>query len=103
MPSENDDRQILNGTFFFDPNDRIYTEHFPGNPVVPGSLIIHAFMLAAQKLGFCRGACSIKNFRFKKFVSPGKYAYRIEIAGENLKCSLLNGDAPVVATGTLIL
>jgi 3-hydroxyacyl-[acyl-carrier-protein] dehydratase len=95
--------KTLTGTFFFDPEDRIYTEHFPGNPVVPGSMIVHAFLLAAQSFLSCRGASSIENFRFRKFVRPGEYAYRIEPAGKNLKCSLLDPDAQPLATGTLNL
>lgn len=102
MHASDKGNEILNGTFFFDPGDRIYEEHFPGNPVVPGSMIINAFLLAAQRCGSYRGVRSVKNFRFRKFVSPGEYAYRIEISGETLKCSLLDRDAFAVATGTLI-
>jgi 3-hydroxyacyl-[acyl-carrier-protein] dehydratase len=94
---------ILNGTFCFDPGDRIYAEHFPGNPVVPGSVIVHAFMLAAENCASYRGVCSVNNFRFRKFVSPGEYAYRIEVAGDSLKCSLLDHDGRPAATGTLSL
>jgi 3-hydroxyacyl-[acyl-carrier-protein] dehydratase len=95
--------EILNGTFFFDPADPIYAEHFPGNPVVPGSMIIHAFMLVAEKRGLYLGPVAINNFRFKRFVSPGEYPYRVEITGKNLKCSLLDHDSSTVATGTLRL
>ncbi|MBU4420644.1 MAG: hypothetical protein KKH84_06520, partial [Proteobacteria bacterium] len=42
----------IKGTFYFDPSDRIYAEHFPGNPVVPGSLIIHAFLKALKEEEF---------------------------------------------------
>jgi 3-hydroxyacyl-[acyl-carrier-protein] dehydratase len=97
------EQEILSGTFFFDPDDPIYTEHFPGNPVVPGSMIIHAFMLVAGKRGLNQGATSIDNFRFKRFVSPGEYPYRVEIAGKNLRCSLLDRDSQAVATGILRL
>jgi 3-hydroxyacyl-[acyl-carrier-protein] dehydratase len=95
--------EILNGMFFFDPGDPIYAEHFPGNPVVPGSMIIHAFMLVAEKCGFYLAPVSINNFRFKRFVSPGEYPYRVEIIDKNLKCILLDGDSQAVATGTLSL
>ncbi len=35
---------IISGLFFFDPLDKIYKDHFPGTPVVPGSIIISAFV-----------------------------------------------------------
>lgn len=93
---------IMRGSFFFDPDDAIYGDHFPGNPVVPGSMIIQAFMLAADRIGAYHGAFSISGFRFKKFISPGEYDYRIEIAGNDLKCSLFEGSS-VVASGILRL
>jgi 3-hydroxyacyl-[acyl-carrier-protein] dehydratase len=91
---------MLDGTFFFDPDDRIYTEHFPGHPVVPGSMIVRAFMLAGERLGFGEAPTSIENFRFKRFIPPGEYSYRIEPAGDRLQCTLYDRGA-IVATGTL--
>ncbi len=90
----------LEGSFFFDPADRIYADHFPGNPVVPGSVIIRAFMMAADKLCTEQRVRSIGAFRFKKFVSPGEYPYRIELSGRDIRCSLFSGKS-VAATGTL--
>ena len=60
----------IKGTFYFDPADRIYEDHFPGNPIVPGSLIVHAFTEAGKKLGLEANRCTIENFRFREFVSP---------------------------------
>jgi 3-hydroxyacyl-[acyl-carrier-protein] dehydratase len=90
------------GVLFFDPGDRIYADHFPGRPVVPGSLIIHAFMLAARALKFVEAACSIEKFRFRKFISPGEYPYQIEMRGHQLRCTLYDGPT-IVATGTFLL
>jgi 3-hydroxyacyl-[acyl-carrier-protein] dehydratase len=90
----------LKGTFVFDPADRIYADHFPGNPIVPGSMIVHAFTLAAEGLEFCAGPCSVRNFRFRRFIAPGEYSYHIEIAGDEMKCTLHDGHS-VVATGVL--
>jgi 3-hydroxyacyl-[acyl-carrier-protein] dehydratase len=92
---------MLDGTFFFDPDDRIYTEHFPGHPVVPGSMIVHAFMLAGDRLGFGEAPTSMRNFRFKRFIPPGEYSYRIELAGDKLQCTLYDREA-IVVTGTLM-
>jgi 3-hydroxyacyl-[acyl-carrier-protein] dehydratase len=102
MRKENNDSQIIKGSFLFNAEDAIYADHFPGNPVIPGSMIIHAFMLAADKMGAYHGACTISGFRFKKFIPPGEYAYQIEITGKDLKCSLFE-DTAVVASGMLCL
>lgn len=92
------------GTFFFDPDDPIYKDHFPGNPVVPGSLIVQAFLTACRK-DFELQPCTVEDFRFRKFISPGEYAYEIIAlsAGLNerqVKCRLFHGEKTVV-TGKL--
>ncbi len=93
--------QMKTGYFYFDPEDPIYRDHFPGNPVVPGSLIIHAFM---EAVGRSTGADTIRNatrFRFKQFIPPGKYAFRIQIRQDGLAdCRLFDHDKAVV-TGVL--
>src|SRR5512147_2593048 len=88
----------LEGFFKFDPEDPIYAEHFPGAPVVPGSVIIQAFMLAAGKMFGGRKARTIRDFKFRKFVTPGEYRYRLEISESGLKCSLFIGNS-VAASG----
>lgn len=88
------------GVFYFDPEDAIYTEHFPGNPVVPGSMIIHAFLTAAREKGLASTFSSLGNFKFRRFVSPGEYRYSLEPSGTDLRCRLFDG-ATVVATGAL--
>ncbi len=87
---------------FFDPEDRIYRDHFPGNPVVPGTLIANAFMEAARGIGFDGGAFEMENFRFKNFISPGEYPCTISAKGEKLSFKLYNGKK-VAATGTLLV
>ncbi len=93
------------GTFFFDPEDTIYTDHFPQNPVVPGSLIVHAFMTAGSQSRDAQGKCMVENFRFRQFIAPGEYAYFIRIqkggaAERQLKCELFYKEKAVV-TGNL--
>lgn len=101
----NKSEQVQEGYFFFDPADPIYADHFPGNAVVPGSLIVQAFVSAAENVQGAAGQVMLENFRFKRFVSPGNYAYRMVLSAETaghdrLQCSLYNnGDA--VVTGTL--
>jgi len=78
----------IKGTFYFDPSDKIYSSHFPGNPVVPGSLIIHAFLKALKKDRTNEEHYIIENFRFKEFISPGEYPFNIEILQDQMKCML---------------
>ena len=93
---------VIAGEFFFDPDDAIYEDHFPGKPIVPGSLIIEAFLSVVRPVvedhwkGF-----SVENFRFRRFISPGPYAFRVTgNADELLRCALYDGGRTVV-TGTL--
>lgn len=94
------DHDVRDGIFFFDPDDRIYADHFPGRPVVPGSLIVQAFILAGEKLGLCKEPSIMENFRFKRFIQPGEYAYRVEVTKKGLECRLYDGQS-VVVTGAL--
>jgi 3-hydroxyacyl-[acyl-carrier-protein] dehydratase len=93
---------IIAGEFFFDPGDFIYTDHFPGNPVVPGSLIIEAFMSVVRPV--VEGAwetLSVENFRFRHFISPGRYAFRVAGTPNGaMQCTLYSGGRTVV-TGNL--
>ena len=95
-----ENRNIYNGTFCFDPADRIYGDHFPGNPVVPGSLIVHAFVEAGRKMGIAPGCCAIENFKFREFVPPGDYTFSMELLPDRLRCRLYQEDR-TLATGIL--
>lgn len=92
----------LTGLFYFDPADRIYTDHFPGTPIVPGSVIIHAFFsaLANHKIDASNGR--VTNFRFKKFISPGEYRYTISTGPSKYSCRLYTHDKAAV-TGEILL
>ena len=99
----------MNGIFFFDPTDKIYADHFPGNPVVPGSLIVSAFIKAGEKIGFPTKRLIVKNFRFKKFIPPGEYRFNIKCSQNRLndkvvckmECNLYYKNKAVV-TGTFL-
>ena len=85
------------GYFYFDPNDKIYLQHFPDNPIVPGTLIIKAFIdLIDNGLNM---QYNIKNFRFKKFVKPKKIKYEIKIDNEKYKCFLLDDNDKILVSG----
>ncbi len=94
----------MKGIFYFDPSDMIYNDHFPGNPVVPGSVIIDAFLKAAKEAGFSKRPFIIENFRFREFVSPGEHAFIIQLQSDELKCRLFqNGsdETEILVTGTI--
>ena len=87
------------GLFYFDPNDPIYQDHFPGRPVVPGSLIVAAFLKVVEQEEI--EPTAIKRFRFKKFVIPGTYAYQMVIATGMIDCTLLQRKE-TFATGKIL-
>lgn len=93
--------QMKRGYFHFDAEDPIYRDHFPGHPVVPGSLIIHAFLETIGRFmddGMPRTAT---RFRFKRFIAPGQYAFRIQPRPDGrMDCLLMDNDETVV-TGAL--
>ncbi len=91
------------GGFFFDPNDPIYRDHFPGNPVVPGSMIIHAFFEAIKNAGFDPDYLSAKNFKFKQFLKPGDYRYSLESEKNKIICRLFGEKPDSLVKGTLFL
>ena len=92
---------VHEGHFHFDPEDPIYDDHFPGFPVVPGSLIIEAFLKAARSSMRKWGGCSVENFRFRRFVPPGRYAFGIQSRADGcVQCTMYDCGRAVV-TGTL--
>jgi len=94
----------INGTFYFDPSDMIYKDHFPGNPVVPGSVIVNAFLDAGKKSGFSDGKYTLEDFRFRGFVKPGLHAFSMQSGSDQLKCRLFETDidsSKALVTGTI--
>lgn len=81
----------ISGVFFFDPADKIYESHFPGKPVVPGSVILHAFLNILQQEGMCPGKIGIEKFRFHDFVSPGSCPFLVTVEGCQVVCLLYDG------------
>ena len=88
------------GVFYFHPDDGIYQDHFPGYPVVPGSLIVYAFLEAAAGACFLPNYVTIENFRFREFLSPGHHAFRIELEDDRLICQIYRGEK-ILVTGVL--
>jgi 3-hydroxyacyl-[acyl-carrier-protein] dehydratase len=90
----------IKGTFYFDPEDRIYEDHFPGRAVVPGSLLVHAFLEAGKAAGFSSRVAGVENFRFKEFIAPGEYPFSIEERKQGWQCRLYH-EGRTVASGLL--
>ncbi|MGZ6275929.1 MAG: hypothetical protein ACXWMI_07445 [Syntrophales bacterium] len=85
------------GVFYFHPDDAIYQDHFPEYPVVPGSVVVCAFLEAAAEAGFLSDHLAIEDFRFREFLSPGHYAYRIELEENRLKCLICRSEKKLVS------
>jgi 3-hydroxyacyl-[acyl-carrier-protein] dehydratase len=92
----------ITGTFFFDPADRIYRDHFPSHPVVPGTQIVRAFMEAVRRGMPTANRFVIDHFRFRHFIVPGEYSYRIQPEDKGLSCALFDQDR-IVVTGRMIV
>jgi 3-hydroxyacyl-[acyl-carrier-protein] dehydratase len=82
----------IQGTFYFDPSDRIYNDHFPGNPVVPGSVIVAAFIDAGKRAGVLEAGFTVRGFKFREFVPPGRNGFIIEAYQNQLRCRLYRGE-----------
>jgi len=96
---------VLSGVFSFDPADSIYTDHFPGCPVVPGSVVISAFLKAGRTAVPERTPGRIQDFKFRAFLTPGAYPFRLEAAGNLLMCRLWRPGAETrrpLVTGTIL-
>ena len=83
------------GHFYFDSQDPIYRDHFPGRPVVPGSLIMEAFLKIVEQKKI--EPTAIGRFRFKRFVLPGTYAYEMVISTGMIDCTLLQTEETFAA------
>ncbi len=93
-------------------NEPQFQGHFPGNPIMPGVLILEGMaqsagliMLQPKKIPLFIGADKV---RFKKPVKPGdRITYEIEIVGERFSMITVNAKAKVgdevCASATLIL
>ena len=96
----NTEKKSIEGFFTFPPSDGIYKDHFPGYPVVPGSLIVQAFLKAGEKAGFSGENITIQDFRFREFLRPGRHPFRIDLQGTRLHCTI-SREGKNLVTGVL--
>jgi 3-hydroxyacyl-[acyl-carrier-protein] dehydratase len=79
-------------TVSFDRTDACFNEHFPGNPVVPGSLIAGLCMKVIADHRGRREPLRIRRFSFSRFASPGTYTLGIEEQDGTYLCTLRCDD-----------
>lgn len=84
----------------FDPDDACFNGHFPGNPVVPGTLIMGLCLEAVRARLGNAGPLTVRRFSFARFSAPGAYELRIEDRGGEFACTLNQGDT-VFARGRI--
>jgi len=84
----------------FDAGDACFREHFPGNPVVPGSLITGLCLEAARELLHGERMPRLRRIAFSRFAAPGLYRLRVEHGEDGLLCTLSQGET-VFARGRI--
>lgn len=97
----------MRGMLHFEPTHPLFADHFPGAPVVPGTLIIRAFqeLAGAHMPDWC--VVGIRRFRFRRFVAPGNHEWTMEhsenpATGEHvLRCTLFDSNGVALVSGNL--
>ncbi|MCT4534597.1 hypothetical protein [Halodesulfovibrio sp.] len=91
----------ITGTFTFPANEPALQDHFPDSPIIPGTLIIHSFVNEVRS-HMPEATLGIRKFRFKSFITPDSYAYRIEPKPFGYACTLFKGTEKAV-TGRIVV
>ena len=108
--NRDESHSVMRNRFFFDPADPVFADHFPGCPVIPGSLLLDCFGKTAGRAARERlKPVSIRNARFLRFGRPGwvdievvraegrggevVYSCRAEQEGETLCSAMLHCEA----------
>lgn len=85
----------VTGNICFDNKDQIYNDHFPGSPIVPGSLILWAFKQALEKSETEINTFHLEHVRFMHFISPGTYSYTIHKNDDVYNFALYNNSRTI--------
>lgn len=89
---------MFQGIILFDVNNPIFKDHFPGFPVVPGSFIIRELYNIALNLNLnVTNPLKIEQFKFKTFLRPGEYKYKLIQTEWVLKCFLEHKGKTIVS------
>ncbi len=76
--------------------------HFPGNPIIPGAVLLDAVLLAIAGEGAAQ-PCAIRVVKFHRPVRPGdriRIEWHLSGAETQFRCVLADTGAPAV-TGSL--
>jgi len=99
------------GRKWLNPNAPFFADHFPGNPLMPGVLLVECAAQAAGVLWQQSGGAylaAVRDFRFRKPVLPGQtleidVTLEKEMGGFAQFQAVLRVDATVAAQGKLML
>jgi 3-hydroxyacyl-[acyl-carrier-protein] dehydratase len=91
------------GVLHFSPEHPAGAGHFPGNPIIPGALLLaEAVHLVETGLGMRPGSCTIKSAKFFHPVRPGntvEVEYAVSATREiRFQCAV---DSTKVLTGVM--
>ncbi len=83
-PRKSHDEALHREQYFFHREDPLFQDHFPGRPVIPGSLLVSCFHKTASR--WLTGAASastwilhaVSNARFIAFGEPGCVEVRMD-------------------------
>lgn len=93
---------MLEGSILFDKDDPLFKVHFPGNPTVPGSIVIRELWKAIGNSSLrVKSSLNVRQFKFRKFMKPGQYSYRFEASDRGIKCTVFNNSV-IYVTGVII-
>ena len=84
----------------FEPDDACFNNHFPDNPVVPGSLVTGLSLQAIREHLGRTGPLRVQRFSFSRFARPGSYTLDIREEGETFLCTL-HGEGALFAQGRI--
>lgn len=93
----------MEGRVRFDGAHPLFADHFPGAPVVPGTLVARFFCAACAALAPEQRVTGLKRFRFRHFVAPGEYAWSIRLEEGAARCALRDAEGTLLASGRLLL
>ncbi|ABM27711.1 hydroxymyristoyl-ACP dehydratase [Nitratidesulfovibrio vulgaris] len=94
-------KTVHEGTFLFPATHPLFADHFEGAPVVPGSLLLRAFVEEAGTVWPDFATQGATGFRFRRFVTPGRHPFRMERTDLTVRCTLMDTQGGVLVRGDL--
>lgn len=88
-----------------DPQHPAFAGHFPGNPIVPGVVLLDEALLAiADAMGLPLSACELRSVKFLSPLTPGVAVVMLSevLANGSIRFDILAGQRKI-ATGSVML